>query len=67
MRVCVTLRWGEVDGLLETPDYTHTPASAARLEGGNGTNARSLSGKGHALVFLVPNLSSQVKSGIWPY
>ena len=54
MRVCVTLRWGEVDGLLETPDYTHTPASAARLEGGNGTNARSLRGMGYALVFLVP-------------
>ena len=54
-RLCVTLRWGEVDGLLETPAYTHMPACAARLEGGNETIARSLRGKGYALAFLVPN------------
>ena len=65
MRLCVTLRWGEVGGLLENPVSAYTPASAARLEGENGTNGRSWRGKGYALVFLVPNCSSQVNSGIW--
>ena len=65
MRLCVTLRWGEVGGLLETPGSAYTPASAARIEGENGTNGRSLSEKGYAVVFLVPNFSSQVNSGMW--
>ena len=41
VRLCVPCRWGKVGGLLETRAYTHTPASAAGLGGGNGTNARS--------------------------
>ena len=49
----------------EVPGSAYTPASAARLEGENGTNGRSWRGKGHALVFLVPNCSSQVNYGIW--
>ena len=65
VRLCVTLCWGKAGGLLETPGSAYTPASAARLEGENGTNGRSLSEKGYAVVFLVPNCSSQVNSGIW--
>ena len=65
VRLCVTLCWGKAGGLLETPGTAYTPASAACLEGENGTNGRSWRGKGYALVFLVPNCSSQVNYGIW--